>query len=61
MYFTFRSSALFSDEFILSQPKSDNPELLKKKMCMLHILLETSKLVLMKSCWNYISTTYKRN
>lgn len=31
MYFTFRSSALFSDEFILSQPKSDNPELLKKK------------------------------
>lgn len=31
MYFTFRSSALFSDEFILSQPKTDNPELFKKK------------------------------
>lgn len=59
---TFRSAVLFSDEFVLTQPKTDIPELFKKKKkCMLHILLETSKPVLIISFWNHISMAYKRN
>lgn len=61
MYFMFRTAALFRDEFMLTQPKTDIPGLLFKKMCMLHILWRTSKPVLMKSAWNHIFMTQKRN
>lgn len=59
----FRSATLFSDVFMLTQPKTNIHGLFKKKKksCMLHILLETSKPVLMISARNHIFMNYKIN